>query len=185
MSLDTFRAMTCSKTMNLVAKPWIHNPTKKDHPAYGHVVRSIAGVLLAHDVQNGDIPAKLRRWLEFHVGFNDGKACKFRGYWDTTATLVDTGDPEVKCSVYYNPQRKNAVLWLLNTGKADKTLANFAFSSELIGREDCKKVFDAETGSPIKFAHAGEKSKVKNFTLPDGILVKSHEYRAIAVGVEE
>ncbi len=185
MSLDTFRAMTCSKTMNLVAKPWIHNPTKKDHPAYGHVVRSIAGVLLAHDVQNGDIPAKLRRWLEFHVGFNDGKACKFRGYWDTPTTLVDTGDPEVKCSVYYNPQRKNAVLWLLNTGKADKTLANFAFSSELIGREDCKKVFDAETGAPIKFVLAGEKSKVKNFTLPDALTVKSHEYRAIAVGVEE
>jgi hypothetical protein len=185
MSLDTFRAMACTKTMQLVAKPWINNPTPKEHPAYGHVMRSITGVLQAHDVQNGGMDAKLRRYLNFHVNFEDGKACQFRGYWDTPATLVDTKDPDVKCSVYYNAQRKTAVLWLLNTGKEDKTLTDITVSSELIGREDCKKAFDAETGAPVKFAVAEEKGKVKRFTLPDGLTVKSHEFRAIAVGAEE
>lgn len=189
MSLDTFRAMACTKSMNLVAKPWIHNPTKKDHPAYEHVVRSIVGMMMAHDVQNfgvggyqGLYDIKLGRYLNFHLNYADGKACKFRGYWDTP---VDTGDPEVKCSVYYNPQRKNAVLFLLNTGKQDKTLANLAFSSELIGRADCRNVFDAENGAPLKFAPAGEKSKIKFFSLTEGLTVKSHEFRAIAIGAEE
>ena len=192
MSIDTFRAMACTKTMQLVAKPWISHPTKKDNPAYEHVNRSITGVLMAHDVQNfsvggylGLCDIKLGRYLNFHLNFADGKACKFRGYWETPVTTVDTKDPEVKCSVYYNPQRKNAVLWFLNTGKQDKTLTDITVSSELIGRENCKKAFDAETGAPVKFAVAEEKGKVKSFTLPDGLTVKSHEFRAIAVGAEE
>jgi hypothetical protein len=178
--------MACTKTMQLVAKPWINPGTPKDHPAYGHVMRSITGVLMAHDVQNGPIDEKLRLYLNFHVNFDDGKACKFRGYWDTPSTLVDTGDPEVKCSVYSNARRKTAVLWFLNTGKEDKTLSGVTFSSDAIGRNnDCKVAFDAETGAPVKFAPAGEPNKIKAFALSDPLPVKKHEFRAIAIGVEE
>lgn len=184
-SIDTFRAMACTKTMNLVAKPWIHPGTAKEDPRYDRVVRSITGVLMAHDVQNGPLDAKLRRWLNFHVDFDDGRACLFRGYWDILG-LVETGDPEVKCSVYFSPRRGNAVLWLLNTGKEDKTLTGVTFSSDLIGRDrECRRAFDAETGAPVKFAPAPERGKVKAFALAEGLEVKSHGFRAIGVGAEE
>ncbi len=193
MSLDTFRAMACTKTMQLVAKPWISQPTPKGHPAYEHVIRSITGVMMAHDIHNFGLPdyrtiydTKLGRYLNFHVNFDNGKACKFRGYWDTPVTLVDTKDPEVKCSVYYNPQRKTAVLWFLNTSKSDKTLKEIVCSSDLIGRNsDCRNVFDAESGAPVRFSPAGEPNGIKAFTLSDPFTVKSHDFRAIAVGVEE
>ncbi len=193
MSLDTFRAMACTKTMQLVARPWIRPGTPKEHPAYAHVMRSITGVLMAHDVQNFGIGGyqnlydiALGRYLNFHVNFDNGNACKFSGYWDVPVTQVDPGDPEVKCSVYYNARRKTAVLWFLNTGKADKTLKGVTFSSDLMGRNsDCKVAFDAENGAPLKFAAAAEPKKVKAFTLTDGLVVKAHEFRAIAVGAEE
>jgi hypothetical protein len=193
MSLDTFRALACTKTMQLVAKPWIHNPTPKEHPAYAHVLRSITAMLMAHDVHNFPLPdyqtlqdTTLGRWLNFHVDFDDGKACLFRGYWDTPVTLVDTKDPDVKCSVYYNSKRKTAVLWFVNAGKEDKTLAGVTFSSDLIGRNnDCRAAFDAETGAPVKFAAAGEPNKVKAFALSEPLVIKKHEFRAIAVDAGE
>jgi hypothetical protein len=193
MSLDTFRAMACTKTMQLVAKPWINNPTPKDHPAYAHVLRSITTMLMAHDVQNFPLPdyqtlhdTQLGRWLNFHVNFEDGKACLFRGYWDTPATLVDTKDPDVKCSVYYNSRRKTAVLWFVNAGKEDKTLTGVTFSSDLIGRNNnCRVAFDAETGAPVPFAAASELNKIKAFILSEPLVIKKHEFRAIAIGAEE
>ncbi len=188
MSLDTFRAMACTKTMQLVAKPWINPGTPKEHPGYEKVIRSITGVLLAHDVQNGGMDAKLRRWLNYQVDFDDGKACQFTGYWDVPIAVVDTKDPDVKCSIYYNSQRKTAVLWFLNAGKADKTLTGVTFSSDLFGwrkNNDCHVAFDAETGAPVKFAAAGEREKIKVFALSEPLTVKKHEFRAIAVGVAE
>lgn len=186
--LDTFRAMACTKTMQLVAKPWIHPGTATDDPRYEKVIRSITGVLLAHDVQNGGMDAKLRRWLNFHVDFDDGKACGFSGYWDVAKTTVDTGDPDVKCSVYGNGPRKNAVLWLLNAGTEDKTPKGVTFSSNLFGWRknfECVKAFDAETGAPLKFEAAGELEKgVTAFRLSEPLVVKKHEFRAIAVGAE-
>jgi hypothetical protein len=186
MSLDTFRAMACTKTMQQVAKPWISPGTAKDDPRYERVVRSITGVLLAHDVQNGPLDAKLRRWLNFHVDFDDGRACQFRGYWETGA-LVNTKDPDVKCSVYLNPGRKTAVLWLLNAGKEDKTLTGVIGSSDLFAWRknlDCTAAFDAETGAPVPVTPAGDWEKIKAFALPAPLVVKAHGFRAIAVGAE-
>ena len=42
-----------------------------------------------------------------------------------------------------------------------------------------------ETGAPVKFVSAGEPDKIKAFALSDGLLVKGHEFRAIAIGSEE
>jgi hypothetical protein len=184
MPLDTFRALACTKTMQLVAKPWIHTPTKPDHPAYGHVMRSITGTLLAHDVQNGPLDDRLRRWLNFYVDFDSGRVCKFRGYWDA-GDKVDTRAPDVKCSLYFNPRRQNAVLWFLNAGQEDHDLQDATFSADCFGRDAAlRKAFDAETGAPVKVeALAGAKG-VPRWRIAASFPVRSHEFRALAVGAE-
>jgi len=193
LPLDTFRAMACTKTMQLVASPWIANPTPLDDPRYEHVARSILGTLLAHDIHNLALPyyrtiydTTLGRYLNFHVNFDDGNACKYQGYWETPVTLVNTKYPEVKCSVYYNPSRGTAVLWLLNAGQQDRTIDSLTFSSDLIGRDkECKIVFDAESGAQLSFAAAGVMQKSKAFALTDPLLVKRHDFRAIAIGIAQ
>ncbi len=177
LPLDTFRAMACSKTMQLVAKPWIANPTPATDPRFDHVERSILGTLIAHDIHNYQFPnyhniydTMLGRNLNFQVNFEDGYACKFQGYWDTPVALVNTKYPEVKCSVYYNPSRGTAVLWLLNAGQQDRTISGLTFSSDLIGRnKECANVFDAETGVPLAFTGAGSVQGSKTFTLTDDL----------------
>ena len=185
MPLGTFRALACSKTMQLVAKPWIHWPKTKDEAVNRHVERSITAVLLAHDVQNGPMDAKLRRWLQFHLDFLSARACKFRGYWDVAKTLADPGAPEVKCSVYFNPTRRNAVLWLLNAGKDDRDAKGLTFSGDLLGRAELRTAFDAESGAALAVDPAGETKGVKSYRLTAALPLRAHEFRAIAIGAEE
>ncbi|MCL1857489.1 MAG: DUF6067 family protein, partial [Kiritimatiellaeota bacterium] len=179
MPLATFRAMACTKTMQLPAKPWIMYPTPAGHPDFDRVSRSVLGVLMAHDVQNNKIQEYLLgRYLNFYLDFDNGRECRFTGYWDVSPNTVSTGNPEVKASLYGNGKRKAALVWLLNADEADVTLDAMTFTSHLIGA-DIAKVLDAETGDPIAFELAEDKGNHKVYRLAPPLAIKRHEFRAL------
>jgi hypothetical protein len=184
MDLGTLRALACPKTMQLVAKPWIRTPTAKDDARYEGVVRSITGALMAHDIQNGPMADSLRRNLDYFVDFNSGSKCRFVGYWDVDENRVKQLDPRIKCSLYFSPARKNAVLWLLNSAAEPVDAKDMVFTSDVFGRETLAAALDAEDQAAIRVRDAGSHKTVTFHTFDEPLVLQPHDFRAVVLKVE-
>lgn len=182
MTLDQFRAMACPKSMQLPCKPWLSGGSNaKTLPAEvnDHIERSKWGVCLLHDIHN-NLPEKVVREMNYFVDYQNAPKCPFRGYWDITSAMIDTGDPAIKVSIYSNPTRKNLVMVLMNTGDKSADLKGLSFSPDLIRGEQLVKAYDLDRLAPLEFAKRGTM-----YSLQSSFPIERHGVRLIGVGAEK
>ncbi len=179
MSIDEFRAMACTKSMQLVTKPWLSGGETQDPEVNRHVQRSKVGMMLLHDIQNFGMDEQLRRYLNFYVDYDRADRCWFLGYWEVDKGMLNTGNEAVKASVYANATRKSAAILLLNTGASDVDGAGLTIASSLVAGSAPRRMIDADTGEELSIntSNAG-------CVLKSPLTIKKHDYRMLIVSCE-
>ena len=70
-------------------------------------------------------------------------------------------------------------------GKRDKTLSDLTFSPDVIAGDERRACLNAENGKPLNIIPAKSAQKLKVFGLAGPLAAKKHEFRAIAIGVNQ
>ena len=148
-ALPASRIRSIGMGRNLGAAPFIMCQTSRHYnPAFsGPLIEQFVGWLLAHDV----LPEGVEFWHvltgELQMWHDD---IRFLPYWKK-GQGVESRTPDVLASAHIRPG--HAVLWIMNTAKADQKAA-VALDLKVLGLDAARpiRVLDAETGEEHKIA---------------------------------
>jgi hypothetical protein len=190
-TLDQFRAMTRTKSTMMITRPTLKG-FGSDDPARDRLIRrSLFAMLLSHDIHYGpaygrehevpdperlELQLKLRALVDLPNAFR----CLFAGYWQT-GEAVWPSHSGVRASIYRNIDLGRAAVLLFNTDGADRACGGTRLDLDRIlpvrgKRLRLGRIYDLETGRDVDVDF-----EAGHFVVKDQLLVKSHDFRMLAV----